>query len=357
MVAREQQGGEAHVGAELGEKPPLRHRAVYLGTGGARGFGERGKIDMSAEISGPGRGQYRNRAVFPHSAQGRTGAVGKIAVIDEQGGTRLACQPGAEPSPQSECRRAGLDDFVRPGGAAPFLREKQGRGGALRPVDKDEIFLGVERHHPLGPLRRPAHELTDRQGVQELVGNDQQWPRRQFLDRRDPDRIGPTEPPFLLGAKNRAALDQMEPQGMPKRRHRRGGAQQVRHQDTAARPQLGQDHRVRLPRLLPQRSEPQPDQLAKDLADLGCGDEIAAGADRIAPRVIAVVRVMERHRHKGGNRKGPLLADPARNPPGEPLRAHGRAGVGARRAQAIRTIPAISNGIDNSCPIVVPNIR
>jgi hypothetical protein len=42
-------------------------------------------------------------------------------------------------------------------------------------------------------------------------------------------------------------------------------------------------HRLGAPGADPQVGEPQPDQLAEHLADLGRGDEVALGAERVLP--------------------------------------------------------------------------
>ena len=56
-------------------------------------------------------------------------------------------------------------------------------------------------------------------------------------------------------------------------------AQQIAKKSTAARPQLGEDHPIGAAHPLPLYRAPDPDQFAENLADLGRGDEIAAGAN------------------------------------------------------------------------------
>ena len=53
---------------------------------------------------------------------------------------------------------------------------------------------------------------------------------------------------------------------------------------------------------MPNRSHPHADQLAEHLADLGRGDEVAAGADRIVGDVIAVLRMGQGEPHVIGKR-------------------------------------------------------
>ena len=149
---------------------------------------------------------------------------------------------------------------------------------------------------------RPARQLTDRQRIEELVGDNQQRPFRQFLQSGQPDCIGHPKTVLLLGAQDRADLDEMEAERTAKFRECVGGAQQIGSEDTTAGPELGEDHRIGAPHPLPCQRAPDPDQLAKNLTDLGRGDEIATGANRPPGRVIAVLGIVERHCHIGRDR-------------------------------------------------------
>ncbi len=155
------------------------------------------------------------------------------------------------------------------------------------------------------------------------------------------------EPLFLLDAEHRARLDQIEAKRAAKLRRDGGGAQKVAHFHTATGAQLCQDDRVAPSCPLPQLGAPQPDQLAEDLADLRGGREVAFRADRVAPRIVAACRVMQRHCHVGRNRERALSANPPGDLPGYSL-GHDRTGTRARSAQAMIRIPAISSGIDKS---------
>ena len=233
---------------------------------------------------------------------------------------------------------------------------EQARRRAFGAVGKDQVTLGIDRHHPLRPAAGCTDELPDRQRVEELVGHHQQRAVRQLFDTRHPCRSRLAEASFLFRAKHRARLDQTNAQGAAKLRHNAGGAEQVAHQHAAAGPQLCQDYRIRPADPLPQLGAPQPDQLAENLADLGRGREIALRSDRAAPRVVPAFGIVQRHCHVGGNRQRALQANPPDDLAGDSL-AHDRAGTGARSPQAMIRMPAISSGIDNSWPIVVPKIR
>src|SRR5262249_46538557 len=103
---------------------------------------------------------------------------------------------------------------------------------------------------------------------------------------------------------------------------------------------------------------PQAEQLAEHLADLGRRGEVAGGAERVAPRVVAALGIVEaklhvvRHRHRAADCNAPpnlrLKRDSVR---------HVRGTVSFRMAAAMRMIPASINGTDNSVPMVDPPHR
>ena len=74
-------------------------------------------------------------------------------------------------------------------------------------------------------------------------------------------------------------------------------AQRIEHHGAAAGTELDQAHVLRRAHQPPGRGRPQADQLAEHLADLGRGDEVAVGAERIAGDVVAVLRMGEAQRH------------------------------------------------------------
>jgi hypothetical protein len=70
-----------------------------------------------------------------------------------------------------------------------------------------------------------------------------------------------------------------------------GDAQDIRHHSSATRAELGESHRGWRPEEPPGVDEPGSGDLAEHLADLRRGDEVAAGAQRVARRVIAVLGI------------------------------------------------------------------
>src|SRR5260221_10410397 len=99
---------------------------------------------------------------------------------------------------------------------------------------------------------------------------------------------------MLRLAQHLAGLDEMKAQRGEELRHDARRAQRVRHQSAAAGAELGEDEGCRPAGAVPEIDAPQADQLAEDLADLRRSGEVAAPAERIARRVIAVFRMAER---------------------------------------------------------------
>ena len=201
--------------------------------------------------------------------------------------------PGA-PQPRAEGRRqvqgggTDLEHRTRRGGLAQNSWYKKRQCRIFRAVDKDEPIFPVEGNHPLGPIMRPAHQLADRQRIEELIGDDQQRPFRQFLQSGQPDYIGDPKTVLLLGAQDRADLDEVEAERTAKFRQCVDSAQQIGSEDATAGPQFGEDHRIGASHRLPHQRAPDPDQLAKNLTDLRRSNEITPSANRPPGCVIAV---------------------------------------------------------------------
>ena len=151
-----------------------------------------------------------------------------------------------------------------------------------------------------------------RQRVEELVGDQQHRSLRHLVERGvPPDRLA-REARALQAAQARAGLDQMQAQARAKSRHLRRRPQDIRHQGAAAGPELDQQAGVGPAEVRPGPGEPEPHELAEHLADLGRGDEVAGGAERIVPGVVAERRMGQRERHeaRGRDRAGaPDLLD------------------------------------------------
>ena len=196
-----------------------------------------------------------------------------MAVIDEQGDAAGVRQAGAEAGGDLLGRLADLDHGVERGGDAERGGEAldEGAGGA-GDAGGDVTF------HPAGGA---ADELADRQGVEELVGEQDERAVGQVgevvmpggagqgMERNDLQRLG------LLGAQAGGELDQMELGGGGKGGGDAAGQPPgVGHQGAAAGAELGEDDGVGAAELLPRDDRPGAEQLAEDLADLGRGGEV-----------------------------------------------------------------------------------
>src|SRR6516165_11281908 len=303
---------------------------------------------MGAEIGGSRRRQHGNRAMPMERAEGGAWRTRKIPVIDEQRGARLPRKASTERRRQSKSGGTNLDDGTLLSAVTQALWNQQSHDRAWRSLDEDEAILTVQRHQSLRPVDAAAHELPNRQSVEELVGDEQHRAVGQILEARYPDRFRLREALLLHGAERGTRFDQMEAQRAIKIRHGCRGAQQIADQHAATGSELREDDGIGSAQLTPHHGAPQTDQLAKHLADLWSSDEVALRPDRVTPRIIAAVGVVQRHRHIGGDRKRTTGADAAGDLPAERVGDQDRAGTGARCAQRMMATPAINSGTDNS---------
>ena len=198
------------------------------------------------------------------------------------------------------------------------------------------------------------------------------WRSRQSASARWNWRIGRASKNSLATRRSGPAgrsSDAARPSGGPRRRARRpgrragaglvstsqssaavaearlpgGGAQGVAHQRAAAGAELGEDAGAAAA-VGPGLGQPEADELAEHLADLGGGGEVAGGAERVAGGVVA--GEAEPHPGVEAERAGGLDA-------GAEL---GRERGHARRAESrMRSRPTASIGSDRSWPMVRPH--
>ena len=213
-------------------------------------------------------------------------------------------------------------------------------GSARRswPDGKLQGAVRIDVDHALTPSPIDEHQLPDREGIQELVGDDDRRPLRHLVDRLVPfDGHWPTHTPLALSlskdsrrriavvrpalhgvgakrlllhrAQRRAGLDQVHGGRGQERRHRPRRAQGIAHQGAAARPELDEAQRRGAAHALPDDSTPHSDQLAEHLADLGRRDEIPARADALRAAPVAVLGMGQAGAHVGIDRQRALPLD------------------------------------------------
>ena len=170
-------------------------------------------------------------------------------------------------------RRAGAGDEAQRAGLrrAPTQRSRQ------RPPALTYWRIGKASNNSLATMSS---------GCSRQVGDGHRARRRRLRRRRQSVAC-------CTAAKPRAGLDEVR---CRRRARRRGSslpqrAQHILHQGAAARPDLGERRRGSgRPARLPGADQPDADQLAEHLADLRRGDEVAGAAERLARRVVAVLR-------------------------------------------------------------------
>ena len=152
--------------------------------------------------------------------------------------------------------------------------------------------------------------LADGQGVEKLVGHEEERAVGKVLDAVMPSGGGIAEGLGLDRAEDGRRFDEMDPGGLGEARHGAGGAQDVGHQRAAPGAELGQHERARPPLVEPGLREAEAQHLAEHLADLRRGGEIAGRAQRIARGVVAPARVEQTFGHVIRDRQRPRRGDP-----------------------------------------------
>ena len=205
--------------------------------------------------------------------------------------------------------------------------------------------------------------LTDRQGVEELVGDQDGRAIRNVLQPVVPldgvaqDRL---QRLALAVAQVRAGFHQMDDGVVAEQRQHRRRPQHVGHQRAAAGTQLHQMEGAGAAQPRPCIDAPEPDQFAEHLADFRRGGEIAALAERIAPHVIAEARIAQRLRHEGADADRPVHHDAAGQQACQTVRSGAlipRHGVRPAERGAGRARPATTRWPASAATAAVPSSR
>ena len=249
------QGRQPRRGAERAEKPALRHRPACLGPGaiGRRAPRRRNRHGRSDRhfpampaLRPDGGARARAGSTPAGSGNGRNRSAGPCP--DRGSGVRRGSLRGPAPTGRTRRRRPARRLSRSVSGTSS---ESAGFSG---PSANTSRSASVERHHPLRPMPPAAHQLADRQRVEEFVGDDQQ-PDPPAV--RRPGPATPGRRSRAGAAALRAIPGSLRPDSRRKRAakfgHRAGSAQQIGGEHAAARPELGQNHRIGPPDLLPRR--------------------------------------------------------------------------------------------------------
>ena len=126
-----------------------------------------------------------------------------------------------------------------------------------------------------------------RQGVEELVGDQQQRSGRHLAEPGRPKWVESGEASGLCRPQPLTGLDQVKAQSVVKTRDGTRGAQGIGEKGAAPGPELDQTERRRPPEVEPCLGQPCPHHLAECLAELRRRHEIAVRSERVALAVIA----------------------------------------------------------------------
>jgi hypothetical protein len=129
------------------------------------------------------------------AGRGRLGAV-----VDQEGGAAMRGQPPADLGGEGVGFGAALED-----GALGGVGGKRGAGVRLGEPEGEAVAALVETHASLSPAAPRADELADREGVDELVGEQQERSLRQGVERGGVMRPGDGR--ALRAAERRRGLD------------------------------------------------------------------------------------------------------------------------------------------------------
>ena len=175
------QQSRAGADAERFQERGLRDGAVDARAGVARRIGDGGEIDMGGEIGRANLRQGIAEAVRLHRLQRVAHGAGDRAIIDEQGGDARLCHARADGAGQRQGSRAYFGDLARLRALVRRLQQAElWPGRQQRPGQR----IVREIDAALAPALLGHLELMDRQGVQELVADDD----RRLIGQASSDR-------------------------------------------------------------------------------------------------------------------------------------------------------------------------
>ncbi len=296
MVGAGHEGGEARLETHGPEKVALGERRP----GPAAAFFERlrqgGEIDMGGDVALAGILGDGGKAMAAQRLQGIARRRHEMAIVDDEGSALLPRQPFADGAGYPRPGGGGFDDVAHAAG-----RGRRPRGGGDRDDRKPPVG---QADRPLAPAAFLPGELADRQGVEELVGDEHE---RTFGNGVEgPVPVGVIADPFSLeGFKPGARLDEMDTRRLPEGGRNGAGPQQVRHQRSPPGPKLDQAEGGGLAHGLPLADAPDSDEFAEDLGDFRRGDEVASLAEGLPRHVIAMGGMAEAEVHVAVDRHRP----------------------------------------------------
>jgi hypothetical protein len=202
-----------------------------------------GEIDMGGEVGLAGRGERVGESVTRNRLQRIADSAPVMAVIGDQRGERRVPGPLGQGGEKMCRRRPRLDD-----GAFSCIEAPNGsRNGAARqrfPGAERKAALCADGDGTLMPCAAYAHQLPDRQRVDEFIGDDDRRALRQVLDPLEPTERnrGGAQCLALRFAQHRARLDQRDVGAGSEPGHGLEHAQRVGHERAAPGAKFGDGH-------------------------------------------------------------------------------------------------------------------
>ena len=276
-----------------------------------------------------------------------------MPVIDDESGAVAALQPGRDRGHDGIAGRRDLEDRANRDGVS--RRQEIGIDGGDAGGEAERVVC-VEADHALAKTLFGLDELADGDGIEKLVGDEQQEAVGDLLEALVPGDLE------LVGDQG-LALDLLQPLAgfdqmharlfIKVRREARKHAQDIRHHRAAAGSDFRDRDRFRRSVPAPGLEQEHADEFAEQLADLGRGDEIAALSERLARAVVAMFRICEAEREIVGDADRARCQDERLDLVAE-RRGHRRPlrRALAWRARRIAQRPRPTIGSDRSMPIV-----
>ena len=147
----------------------LPHRTMHLGPGQFGHAAQSCKIDMRRQVVRARRVKGVGKAMAFDRLKRLAKGWAIIAIIDDQGGPALRCQPLGQGPDNGNARRAAFNDASR--GCVPQrLWHQIVWHGLSGDWQEHRVLTG---NAPFMPMRRPAHELINGKRIKKFIGDDQ----------------------------------------------------------------------------------------------------------------------------------------------------------------------------------------
>src|SRR5262245_47549681 len=242
--------------AEAPQKLRLLDRAETDCTHRLDGPRKRLEVDVRGQIETPGKSKGVSKSVLAHSLQSLAKTRLGVTVVDHQGGASVICDAATEL--HSHSIGAPLKNRTRAWRAQGRRKQCLEKRNWFGRDSEGELAGGINLNAAFVPSSFGLYRLIDRQGIKELVGENNRGSFRHLGKGRVPESRNACdfERFLLLRLQSRADLDKVNHQGGAEIRHDLDHAQRVLHHGAAPGTQLDQTNIFRLAHLFPNGSGP-----------------------------------------------------------------------------------------------------